>query len=348
MPRLSPASLAVVLLFALAAPARAQPRSPLAGIDVFGTRAFTAADVRAEFGVDLDSIAAAFGSGRIDDAVIARYVRVVTALRARGDFAYLDLAVINYFEPEPRTFITVDVVESADSARRMAFAAPPADTVPDPDGIVGAFAAYLARGMALLQQGQLTGPEPPCPVLHCAPGFDHDSLRAGTRRFMAAAPRHFDAVAEVLHRDADPERRAAAAFLLGYTTDPQPAADALVGALADPAPGVRNNVMRVLIMLARREPPVAIPVAPVIAALHYPATTDRNKAAYVLHGLAGRPEHRDVIVRDAGPVLLAMLELAQPNNREPAHEVLQRLSGEAWPADDVAAWRAWWERARGR
>lgn len=326
--------------------APAAPASPLAGVDVFGTRAFTAAQVRAVHGADLDSIASAFASGRIDEEVIARYRNVVTELRSRGDFAALDLSVVTYFDrPQPTLYITVDVVERADSARRMAFGAPPADTVPDPAGLVSAFVEYDGRAMTLLQQGQLAGPEPPCPVLHCAPGFHHETLRAETERFVREVPPRLDAIARVLHRDADPARRAAAAFLLGYADDPQRVADALAGALGDPESGVRNNALRVLVMLANREPPVAIPLAPVITALHFPATTDRNKAAYVLLGLAKRPGHRRAILEDAGPVLLDMLALEQPNNRDPAHAILRELSGLDHPAEDLAAWRAWWRAA---
>jgi hypothetical protein len=313
---------------------------------VFGTRAFTAAEVRAEYGPELAAIAAAFSTGRLDDELAGQYRRVVEGLRARGDFVYLDLAYVRYFDHEqPTGYLTIDVVERADSAVRMAFRPVPTDTVPDPDGTLAAFSAYLERGMALLMAGALAGPEPPCPVLHCPPGFHHETLRAEGERFLRAAPRHREAIARALHRDADAQRRAAAAFLLGLTDDADAAAALLADALADPAPAVRNNALRVLIMAAQREPPVAIPLGPVIRALHYPATTDRNKAAYVLLGLASRPEHRAEILRDAGPVLLDMLALEQPNNRDPAWEVLRLLSGEDRPAEDVVGWRAWWQHA---
>jgi hypothetical protein len=48
----------------------------------------------------------------------------------------------------------------------------------------------------------------------------------------------------------------------------------------------------------------------------------------------------------AGPTLLAMLELQQLNNHDPAWETVKRLSGEEYGARDYAAWRGWWQRAR--
>ena len=63
------------------------------------------------------------------------------------------------------------------------------------------------------------------------------------------------------------------------------------------------------------------------------------------HALHPSPELRTAILRDAGPVLLAMLALEQPNNRDAAHEVLRTLSGESWSAEEIAAWRRWWQEA---
>ncbi len=313
----------------------------LAGIDVFGTRAFDAALVRSRYGADLERAFAALSTGEFPDSLAERWKQALLGLRALGEFAYLDFSFVNYYDGAPRAFLTVDVVERADSARRMAFAAPPRDSVPDPAGLVAAFGKYFEQGMKLLQSGTLPPAEPACAVLHCVPGADHASMRAETERFARAVPKYREQILRVLRTDRDPQKRAGAAFLLGYLTDAQWVANALAPAIADPSSSVRNNALRVLIMLAQRTPRVDIPIAPVLRALQYPTTTDRNKAGYVVAALADRPENRDVIRRTVGNLLLDMLQLEQPNNHDPAFQILRKISGKDYGDRDYAAWRAW-------
>jgi hypothetical protein len=313
----------------------------LAGIDVFGTRAFDADYVRSHFGVELERLSAALSRGEFSDSVAELYKNAILGLRARGGFAHLDFSFINYYDGTPRTFLTVDVVERSDSARRMAFNAVPRGSVEDPAGLVAAYRKYFDQGMKLLQTGAIPSTDPPCAVLHCAPGSDHPSLRAETERFTREVPKYRQQILRVLRSDRDPQNRAAAAFLLGHLQDAQWVANALSPATTDPNATVRNNALRVLIMLAHRTPPVSIPLAPILRALQFPATSDRNKAGYVLAALADRPENREPIRRQVGPVLLEMLQLEQPNNHDPAFEVLRKISGRDFAERDYAAWRDW-------
>jgi hypothetical protein len=83
--------------------------------------------------------------------------------------------------------------------------------------------------------------------------------------------------------------------------------------------------------------------------MRFPTTTDRNKAAYLLAGIA---KHASVaararIARELGDVLLVMVAMKQPNNRDPAIDILKAISGEDHGAD-AAAWRAWLDRRRAR
>jgi hypothetical protein len=88
-----------------------------------------------------------------------------------------------------------------------------------------------------------------------------------------------------------------------------------------------------------------MPLAPILAALQFPSTTDRNKAGYVLVSLADRPENRAPILRTVGSVLLDMLALQQPNNHDPAYQILRKLSGKDFGERDYSAWRAWLNEA---
>jgi hypothetical protein len=79
----------------------------------------------------------------------------------------------------------------------------------------------------------------------------------------------------------------------------------------------------------------------VIRNIDAPTTTSRNKALHLLVELAQRPEHHARIARDAGPTLLRLLRLIQPNNHEPAWQVLKEISGESFGDRDYASWERW-------
>ena len=105
--------------------------------------------------------------------------------------------------------------------------------------------------------------------------------------------------------------------------------------------GVRNNAMRVFLYLVRFQPELDYPVADLIAALDFPSGSDRNKAGYTLAGLAAQPRYRDAIRAGAAPIALRMLRLEQPNNHDPAYEILKLVSGESFGDRDYAAWERW-------
>jgi hypothetical protein len=54
---------------------------------------------------------------------------------------------------------------------------------------------------------------------------------------------------------------------------------------------------------------------------------------------------RSRVVHEAGDVLLEMAGMSQPNNREPALQILRALSGQDYGAD-VQAWRRWIDESR--
>jgi hypothetical protein len=107
--------------------------------------------------------------------------------------------------------------------------------------------------------------------------------------------------------------------------------------------------MRVISDIVFYHPEIEVAVAPVLEALDFPATSDRNKAAAILAGLLERPGaerlHHLVVAR-AGATLLAMLRLQQPNNHRFAHRILRAISGRNFGARDYAAWESWLESAR--
>jgi hypothetical protein len=319
-----------------ATPAASDPR--LDRVDVFGSRQIGRDDVIAQLGRELSELVGALDA---DDDVRALALRdeVIAEIAGMGAFAYVELHVIGYYDP-PARYLTIDLVDEADRITRMPFADPPSGAVPDPDGLVALWRDYEGAMWPVLADTGGAAPSA-CPAWHCIAGYADPRLARFGDAFVARVPAHEPALVQVLRESGDEIARGAAAFLLAHLADGARVVELMIPAFRDPSEHVRNNAMRVVAMIATHHPEIGVPLAPVLEALRYPATTDRNKAAAILAGLAARPELHDAIARDAGDVLLAMLRLSQPNNHDFAYAILKHVSGETFAPRDYAAWERW-------
>lgn len=267
-------------------------------------------------------------------------------IRAGGDFAYVKPSLVTYSETQT-SYLTVDIVDRRDAEQRMPFRKPPEGLYPDPGQLLVAWGAYYDKVFDLVRRGQLWPPPADCPSFHCLGDPRQPDLAHFTAPFASVAD-HGDELALILRDDARAEHRATAAFLLAYLADGNTVVTDLLPAIHDSSALVRNNALRVLAEIALHHPEIDIPIDPVIEALSFPATSDRDKAAATLERLLTRPDgarlHRQV-ARDAGRVLLAMLALAQPNNHDFAYKILKQISGQSYGARDYEAWRGWLDGA---
>lgn len=335
-----------------AAPEKAAPVPPapppktLAAIDVFGAKHVSNDELIATAGFVVGS-PVAFGSKEFSEQLEAATLR----LKERYRFAFVDVSPISYFGASPeagKVFITIDVVEAED-AGRLKFAPEPSKDIPDPEGLIAAWLDYDKAVWALQRSGALKPPFTCKGGMHCALGFNHPDLEHREDAFIEKVPGHVAELTAVLRSDRAHERRAAAAFLLAYAKERKQVINALLPSIDDPSSGVRNNVMRVLVMIQQRADTVVVPLKPVLRAMRFPTTTDRNKAAYLLAGIAKHAPAADRtrIARELGEVLVVMAAMKQPNNRDPAIDILKAISGEDH-GTDAAAWRAWLDRRRAR
>jgi hypothetical protein len=335
-----------------AAPENAAPAPPapppktLAAIDVFGAKHVSNDELIATAGFVVGS-PVAFGSEEFGEQLEAATQR----LKERYRFAFVEVSPISYFGASPeagKVFITIDVVEAEDAAR-LKFAPEPSKDIPDPDGLVAAWLDYDKAVWALQRSGVLKPPYTCKGGMHCALGFNHPDLEHREDAFIEKVPSHVAELTAVLRSDRTRERRAAAAFLLAYAKDRKQVINALLPSIDDPSSAVRNNVMRVLVMIQLHADTVVVPLKPVLRAMRFPTTTDRNKAAYLLAGIAKHvpAADRTRIARELGDVLLVMAAMKQPNNRDPAVDILKAISGEDH-GSDAEAWRAWLDRRRAR
>lgn len=322
------------------------PQGTLAAIDVFGARHVSNEELVATAGFVLGS-PVTFGSAEFGEQLEAATQR----LKERYRFAFVAVSPISYFGASPdagKVFITIDVVEPED-AGRLKFAPEPSKDIPDPDGLIAAWLDYSKAAWSLQRSGQLRPPFTCKGGMHCALGFNHPDLEHREEVFIEKAPGRVAKLTAVLRSDRNHERRAAAAYLLAYAKDRKQVINALLPSIGDPSSGVRNNVMRVLVMIQQNADTVVVPLKPVLRAMRFPTTTDRNKAAYLLAGIAKHASAADRtrIARELGDMLLVMAAMKQPNNRDPAIDILKAISGEDH-GTDVTAWRAWLDRKQVR
>lgn len=335
--------------------ASAQDAAPsVQSIDIYGSSVLDSVAAREQFGPDILRYVAigmqAMGpspttpekEAEIEAALMAIDGNVRTALESRMPLAYFEIAVTLGFGPPQQINVTLDVVEKADAARRMPFREAPTEKLDDPSGILALWAEYQDEMFRLAMAGApMQVNESNCPVLHCVAPFDLPELAPYLERLNDGAREHEDELYAIAADSGDASQRANALFVLAHTNDAARLAPVLGRAIYDPNGGVRNNAMRVLMFLAQKRPDVAFPIGDLISALDFPSSSDRNKAGYTVAALADVPKYRDAIRADAVPVALRMLRLEQPNNHEPAYQILTKISGETFGERDYAAWERW-------
>ena len=327
---------------------------PVRSIDVYGSSVVDSAAFRMEFGPDISRFielgwqAGLGGSApppnaeQLEASMEAINMKIRSALEARAALAYFELGVTLDFGPPQQVDVTIDVVEKVDEARRMPFRAAPTQDLDDPGGVLALWAEYQQKMYELALAGApMRVDDSNCPVLHCIAPFDLPELAPYLPRLNAGAEQHEDALYAVARDSADAEERATALFVLAHTNDVQRLVPLLGGAIYDPNGGVRNNAMRVLMFLAQKRPDVDFPIRDLIAALDFPTSADRNKAAYTVAGLAELPRYRETVRAEAVPAALRLLRSEKPNNHDPAYQILKQVSGEEFGERDYAAWERW-------
>lgn len=330
-----------LFVFAALAAVCSEPVNSLSinDVDVYGTNAFDAATVRNDFSDELRELSEAIQLRDVSRVQLIKD-RIAAEILPLGRFSYVNVSPIRYFPPNSALYVTIDVVEEADKARRMPFRSPPTEVNEDPDGLISAWYDYEKRVGELAAAGQLPQNDH-CSVLHCLASFSNLELRPYLERFNTGVARNDKILRRIAERDANPRFRAAAVFLLSHSNNRQATFDLLGRAMFDADSMVRNNAMRVLIGTALNGVVVSYPVDDIISAMDFPATTDRNKAAFLISILAKEERNKKAIISSGVPVLIRLLKLKQPNNHDPAYEALKSLSGESFADSDSEAWQDW-------
>ncbi|RKH33851.1 HEAT repeat domain-containing protein [Corallococcus sicarius] len=327
---------------AQAAPAAPDPVYVFEGVEVFGLRKLPRDEVLKLIGMPAPGTRFNLEQGEFTPYLLESKPRLLAA----HPLPFCRYSMVTY--PPTHTFrVTVDLVEPGDEWR-MRFDPPPTGMVEDPEGLIAAWGAYqqtywkLRREGAVPEQG-LGG----CQALSCYGGFDHPELAPLEGRFVDGVPRNTAALVRVLREDKDDAKRMTAVILLSYVRSREELVRYLVPSVRDPFEGVRNEALRLLGAAQEKPPKVLIPLEPVLEALAFPLSSDRNKAAWALvrivetEGAARRAR----ILERSGDMLLEMAGMRQAIDREPARKVLTLLAGRDL-GEDVGPWREWVARTR--
>lgn len=333
----------LLLNTACVAAAKAQPT--LQGLDTFGSQRLSAAKISQKYGPQIEEWALLIKDLRPESLTLKKEIE--TDIKNQFGFAYVDLSLITYFAPHPGRYVTVDVVEPEDAAKRMAFLPEPKNHFEDPEGLIALWDEYQEIAFALQKAGAFEYPKT-CPAWHCTHGFENPKLAPFLEKFNRRVPLHEEKLVRILKDEERPQFRANAAFLLAHLKSGPSVVQYALASLRDSSGTVRNNTARVLSEIASKHPEIEIPVGPLLQMLEFPAATDRNKAGYALAALSKIEKNKNPILKSAGPTLLAMLKLQQPNNHDPAYQILKNLSGENFDDRDYNAWEKWVSAALGR
>ncbi|KTD22288.1 Uncharacterised protein [Legionella lansingensis] len=262
-------------------------------------------------------------------------------IKEESDFLFVDFDTV-FYPNNKNQYTTIEVVNKT-QADRLRFIHPVVNdkNYQSKNDLIDHMINFERLEMELLMNNQLDTRDVSCPVYHCFSGFHHPKLKPYLKVFNAGAIKEKKLIVQTLNHDPHPERRAAAAFLMGHFPHPEEIISLLLPHVNDPYGLVRNNVIRVIAATMAKAKITQIDVIPFLELLDSPEDTDRNKALYVLLTAAESEPTKKVIAQKGGQRLLALLQLKQPNNHEPAYHLFKKISGKDFGEDNVMAWANW-------
>ena len=259
-----------------------------------------------------------------------------------GDFAYVGMNVgLTVRASVYDIVITFDVVDSKDAAERMPFVPRPAGRLPDPGGLLGQWRVYWDLCAAARRQGEPVVERPACPAFYCPWVQSTDRIKELEDLFAREVPGYEADLVRVLAEQADARDRAAAVYLLAFSTSGPAVAQLMLGATADPDGEVRAAALSVLADIAVYCKDVFIDGRRLLPVLDFPATQDRSKALAVFAGLAANPRYKAYISSRVATRLVRLLYALDPNVNDLALTVLSMVSGRSYPSWDVDSWEQW-------
>lgn len=315
-------------------------------VDVYGTQKFTGDDALKKCGNIFQKISnflqssQGYASQHAMDKESIYYPVIRAKLEGKEKFSYFNITPIRY-QDDDNVYYTIDVVEQKDAYRLKVFLPKPDKSIPDPDGLLASWQEYENVGWNKFRVNKEEPKQFKCPVTHCLFGFDEPEFLRFKDIFMVGAIINKSKLIDILYNDRDDDKRANAAFMLGNLTDTDEVIKIMIPAMNDSSDSVRNNVMRVIFMAVDSNKEADFPIDSAIAAVDYPTGYDRNKAMYILYGLAQQPRYAAYLKIHAARQIMTQLKMLQPDVHLPAYQILKRISGKSYGERDYATWQSW-------
>ncbi|WP_367607607.1 HEAT repeat domain-containing protein [Legionella sp. W05-934-2] len=272
-------------------------------------------------------------------------LKILDKAKQFGHFSHAKLSSVHY-PTDKKIYVTLDLVNETDKYRipKQIKTRAHAD-YPHKKEVNELFAiwyAYQDRQYDLIRKNQMDFGKLTCPVTHCIWGFNDKELKETLPKIKQAVAKHKADLIEIIKHSTHDQKRADAVFILAHDDNYIELASFLINYTDDSSEMVRNNVMRVLGAIAFKHELKQLDIQRILDALNYPYVSDRNKAAYVLLGIAKHnPATHSVIIHQAGDTLLQLLKLQQPNNHDFAYHILKEISKKSYGERDYLSWKNW-------
>jgi hypothetical protein len=337
----------LTLVLLLSAPAAlAQSTATLRGVDVYRSRRLTSAAAKARFGPRLVEYVVLRNHRRpaTDEKAEALRRRLEAEAASIPGVARAELSVNEYFTSVDHAMYAIfDLVDDEDRSR-LAFSPVPKRSLPDPDGLIAAWARYYDTGSALAKRGQMPVDRPECPGFYCLWGAATPELAELQARFVAGAKAKERELAVSLAHDASGDRRAAALFVLSYGPRGEKVVEHCVAALKDSSPAVRGAALQILADMVNHHPDHHVPIEKILPLLDDPSVSVRGKAMGLLVPMVSDDGRRRAVMAYA-PRLVDLLKLSQPDNHDLAYTLLGLVSRKTISSKDLVAWESWAAKA---
>jgi hypothetical protein len=335
----------LAILALIGRPVAAQSTATLRGIDVYRSSILTPLEVHKRFDERLRNYVSNRNAPLRANQEKAEALRVEMEKEASviPGIYWVQLHVSEYFTSvDHALYVVFDVVDKADISR-MAFSPSPKAHLSDPGGLLRAWHSYVTAGEVLSRRGEMPLDRPDCPGFYCLwggkPELDQPQLA-----FVEGARNRGEELRRVLRADADGEQRAAALFILSYSTSGVDVINVCQAGLMDADARVRGAALQVLADIANHNPEIIIPLERVLPRLDDPSAAVRGKAMGLLVPLVERTAYNQTIMKSA-PRIATLMKLSQPESRDLAFTVLGLLSKKNFDRSDFASWDAWAQSA---
>ncbi len=314
-------------------------------LDVYRSSQLSAVDIDKQYGKELTALAKAFLKPRTenDDSLTeltAFYNKVVSPLMDSGKYAYINFLPIVYPDSDVIGF-SFDVVDKDQAQRLQRFNPKPTGSVADPANLIASWQQYEKIGFDAFFKTHKAIKPTNCPAFHCIFGFDEPRLAPFGVQFNRDVPIYKSQLIKILRQDKDETKRSSAAYLLAHLKNGNEIISVLMPSIRDNSSQVRNSVMRVLGGTILKVEHPNIKLDEVVAALDYPATTDRNKALYMLTSLTINPKYAAELKMHGCKAVMQQFALSQPNLHDTSYVILTAMSNQDIPANDYAGWLEW-------